>query len=95
MRTMMRVTMDTEAGNHAIQDGTIAKLIEETSNRIHPEATYFTADGGLRTAYFVFDLQDASEIPLIAEPLFQHLGASIELMPTMNTEELKKGLSRL
>ena len=95
MRTMMRVTMDTEAANHAIQDGTIAKVIEETTNRIHPEAAYFTADGGNRTAYFFFDLSDPSEIPLIADPLFQNLKAKVELIPTMNFEELQKGLSRL
>ena len=40
-----------------------------------------------------FDMQHASEIPDIAEPLFAALNAEIELQPAMNADDLKKGLS--
>jgi hypothetical protein len=37
-------------------------------------------------------MPSADMIPVIAEPFFQ-MGASVEFFPTMNLEELKKGLS--
>jgi len=46
MRMLMTVQMDTEATNHSIQDGTMAKQMESTLSQIHPEAAYFTAHEG-------------------------------------------------
>jgi hypothetical protein len=56
---------------------------------------YFTTFEAKRTAYMIFDLRDASDIPLFAEPLFSGLDAEIELLPVMNAEDLQAGLSRL
>jgi hypothetical protein len=39
-----------------------------------------------------FDLQEESQIPAIAEPFFQTVGASIELSPAMTAEDVQKGL---
>ncbi|MGZ3416795.1 MAG: hypothetical protein ACXVEE_02960 [Polyangiales bacterium] len=91
---MLRVSMDVEAGNRSIKNGAIGKVMEATMERIKPEAAYFTADGGKRTAYFVFDLKDPSDIPSIAEPFFMQLGASIDMMPVMNRDDLSKGLEK-
>jgi ABC-type thiamin/hydroxymethylpyrimidine transport system permease subunit len=49
--------------------------------------------GGKRTSLIVFDLADPSQIPVIAEPLFQGLDAEIEFAPVMNQEDLMNGLS--
>jgi hypothetical protein len=95
MRMLMTVQMDTEATNHSIQDGTMAKQMESTLSQIHPEAAYFTAHEGYRTAYIVFDLEDTAQIPQIAEPLFAGMNAKIELSPAMNADDLKTGLGRL
>jgi hypothetical protein len=62
---------------------------------MQPEAAYFTADKGSRTAYFFVDLKDQSQIPVFAEPFFQELEASVEFMPVMNADDLKKGLSQV
>jgi len=69
--------------------------MEETLTRLKPEAAYFTADKGLRTAYLVIDVKDQSEIPSLAEPFFQELHAAVEFMPVMNADDLKKGLSQV
>jgi hypothetical protein len=93
MRTMLRVTFPTELGNRAIKDGSFARLMEATMQKLKPEAAYFTAHKGCRCAMLFFDMKDASEIPAIAEPLFMTLNAELELLPVMNNDDLQKGLT--
>jgi hypothetical protein len=95
MRMMLRMSMEVEAANKAIKSGAMGKLMEGTFERIKPESVYFTADkGGRRTGYMVFDLEEPSDIPMICEPFFMQLGATIELLPVMNREDLMKGLEK-
>ena len=94
MRTMMKVTLPVEAGNKAIADGSLPRVIQETVERIRPEAAYFTVENGRRTALFFFDLGDASQMPVVGEPLFQ-MGADVQVTPAMNAQDLQKGLSAL
>ena len=42
-----------------------------------------------------FDMQYSSDIPSIAEALFQDAEAAVEFVPVMNAEDLKKGLGSL
>jgi hypothetical protein len=93
MRTLLRVTLDTEAGNRAILDGSLAMTIGQFVEKTKPEAAYFGPHAGKRSAMFVFDMQDSSQIPAIAEPFFIGLGADIEMSPVMNLEDLQKGLA--
>jgi len=62
---------------------------------LKPEAAYFGPTGGARTAFFVFDMTDPSQLPAISEPLYTELNAHIEVMPVMNGDDLQKGLSQL
>ncbi len=84
MRMMMKVKMDTEAGSRAIEDGSLPKLLETMMERLQPEAAYFGPEGGVRTAFIVFDLKDTSDLPSISEPLFRAAKAKVELLPVMN-----------
>jgi hypothetical protein len=93
MRTMLRITIPVEAGNRAIKDGTLQKVLEATAARLKPEAAYFVADTGIRSAMFFFDMKDSSEVPEIAERLFIGLEAKCEFFPAMNGDDLKKGLA--
>jgi hypothetical protein len=95
MRVMARISMPVEAGNRAIRDGTVGALMQRAAERWKPEAMYFTAFDGRRTAFMVFDLPDASDIPPFAEPFFTALEADVELAPAMDGEDLQKGLSQL
>ncbi|MFJ5305540.1 hypothetical protein [Streptomyces sp. NPDC088350] len=95
MRVLLKASFDTEKANEAIRNGTLGKLVEESVEQIKPEAAYFTTDHGKRTAYLVFDMQDSSQMPVIAEPFFLNLDAEITYTPVMNLEDVKKGLSQL
>ena len=95
MRMMLKASMDTEKGNDAIRNGTLGKLMQETLEQIKPEAAYFTAEGGKRTAFLFFDLKDPSDIPSISEPLFLNLGAELTYTPVMNPEEVEAGLGKI
>jgi len=87
--------MPTAPGSKAISDGTIGKLMQGAADRWRPEAMYFTTFDGQRTAYMVFDMADAADMPVFAEPFFQGLEADVALAPVMNTQDLQKGLSQL
>ena len=93
MRMMMKVTIPVEAGNKAFKDGSLAHVLQTTAERLKPEATYFLADEGQRSALYFFDMQDTSQIPSIAEPLFTGLGAAVTLSPVMNADDLQKGVA--
>jgi hypothetical protein len=92
MRMLLKVQMEVEAGNRAIKDGSFGEVLDRVMERIKPEAAYFTAIDGKRTALIFFDLKDPSDIPPIAEPFFMTVGASIEFLPVMTPDEVQKGL---
>jgi hypothetical protein len=95
MRTMIRFTVPVERGNRAFQDGSLQKIIMELIKRLKPEAAYFLPERGIRTGMMFVDLKDSSEIPAIAEPLFEELHAAVEFLPVMNADELKKGIGKV
>ena len=95
MRVLLKASFDTERSNEAIRNGTLGKLIQQSVEQVKPEAAYFTAQDGNRTAYLVFDLEDVSQMPVISEPFFLNLGAKITYTPLMNLEDVQKGLSQV
>jgi len=95
MRTMIRITIPVDAGNKGIQDGSLPKTLSDAMSRLKPESAYFYSDRGIRTAIMVIDMNDTSEIPVIAEPLFSGMNAAVEFIPVMNAEELKAGITKV
>ncbi len=94
MRMIMKVSIPVEAGNRGVKDGSLPKTVMGFVEQAKPEASYFTAQDGNRTAFFVFDMKDATMIPSMAEPFFMNLNASIELSPAMNLEDMKAGIEK-
>ncbi len=95
MRVMARISIPVESGNQAIVKGSLPAVMRRAAERWNPEAMYFTAFDGRRTAFIVFNLPDASDIPPFAEPFFTELNASVEIAPVMDGADLAKGLSQL
>lgn len=95
MRMMLRWSVPVEAGNDAIEDGTLTQVIQSMMETLKPEAAYFMAEGGDRAGMMVFDMTDPAQIPQIAEPLFMNLDAAVEFIPVMNADDLKRALDSI
>lgn len=76
MRFLLKVSFPVEAGNAASKNG--FKAIQSILEEQKPEA------------FLVINMEDASEIPAIAEPWFLALNAAIEGMPAMIPADLQK-----
>jgi hypothetical protein len=76
--------------NELAKAGTLGSTIQSIMEELKPEAAYFTDIEGGRGGYIVLNMDDASQIPAIAEPLFLGLGATIQLHPVMTPEDLGK-----
>jgi hypothetical protein len=96
MRMLMQVKMPLEPFNSAVRDGSAGHKMRKIMEAVKPEAAYFIAMDGCRTAVLVVDLKDASDIPRVSEPWFLTFNASVELQPTMTPEDLgRAGLEEL
>jgi hypothetical protein len=92
---MMRILVDTGAGNGKIKDGSMSQIVQKSLERLSPEAAYFYPEDGMRAGFVIFDMKDPSEIPQVTEPLFQELGAKLSFTPVMSADDLRKGLEAL
>ena len=90
MRFLLKAEWQVEAGNAAIKDDSLSKTIESILDDLKPEAADFLASNGKRTALLIVDMKDASQIPALAEPWFLAFKASLEIVPVMVPDDLKK-----
>jgi hypothetical protein len=89
MRMLMRVSLATEKANEAIRNGTLQTTIQKILAEVKPEAAYFMADdAGNRMGAIVFDMQDSSQIPGLAEPWFLAFDAKVTFRPVMTPQDL-------
>ena len=90
MRFLLKVNIPVDAGNAAAKAGTLGGTIQSILADLKPEAVYFTDDKGQRTAFIFLDMQEASQIPAIAEPWFLAFNAHVEIHPVMVPDDLMK-----
>ena len=90
MRFMLTFRIPTEQGNAAVKDGSINQTVQSILEDLKPEAAYFGDIEGGRGGYLVVNMDDASQIPALAEPLFLGLGATVKLHPVMTPDDLMK-----
>ncbi len=95
MRILLQVNIPVESGNAAAKAGKLGSTIQSILADLKPEAVYFSDRDGQRAGYIFLDLQDASQIPAIAEPWMQAFDASIELHPVMIPDDLAKAGSAI
>jgi hypothetical protein len=90
MRYLMKLHIPNEPGNKAVGDPSFGAKMQQALKDVGAEAAYFTTVEGQRGGYIILNIDDASQIPAIAEPFFFWLKASIELIPVMTPEDLAK-----
>ncbi len=88
MRFLLKVTIPVEAGNAHAKDGfaALAQIVGE----LQPEAAYFVAQDGHRTALLFIHMDEPSQLPAVAEPFFLAFNAEVECTPAMIAEDLMK-----
>jgi hypothetical protein len=88
---MLRVHLDAHNGTEALKSGALQKAIAAFSETFNPEASYFSLERGMRTAFFVFDMKGSQQCPEAAETFFA-IGCDVHLSPCMTADDLKAGL---
>jgi hypothetical protein len=88
MRFMLTFRISLEKGNVLTREGTLTQTVQSIVEEINPEAAYFGDMEGTRGGYLVLNMDDASQIPAIAEPLFLGLDATVQIHPVMTPEDL-------
>lgn len=90
MKYIMKVRMPIDGANEAISDPQFGQKMNDLLAEIKAEATYFTTICGQRGAYIIVNLNEASDMAVIAEPFFLWLNAEVTFSPVMKPEELAK-----
>ena len=90
MRFLLKVNIPVESGNAAAKAGKLGATIQSILADLRPEAVYFTDNDGQLAGFIFFDMQDASQIPAVAEPWFVAFNASIEIHPVMIPDDLAR-----
>ena len=95
MRFMLTFRFPNEKGNSLAKDGTMGQVVQSILEELKPEAAYFADMEGARGGYIVVNMDDASQIPAIAEPFFIGLDATVQIHPVMTPEDLEKASSAI
>ena len=92
MRMMLTFRIPVEKGNEAEADGSMSKAIEKLVADTNAEAAYFTMIDGLRGGIVIFEETDQANLPKYNEHMFAALNASVDIVPVLTLEDLKRGL---
>jgi hypothetical protein len=95
MRVMLNVTMNTEKSNALVESGQMGGVIQGIMENLKPEAAYFHPRNGGRSITMFLELTESAALPSVVEPFWSQLGATVEITPCMNAQELGEGLGRL
>ena len=95
MRFMITFRIPMDRGNAVIKDGSINDILQSILEDLKPEATYLSDIEGARGGYLVVNMDDASQIPAIAEPLFLGLGATVQVHPVFTPDDMPRAMEGL
>ena len=90
MKFIMKVKIPNPYGNDLLKDPKFGLKMKQLLDNVNAEAAYFTTVDAARGGYVIVNMNDASEIPKIAEPFFFWLKADIEFIPVMTPDDLAK-----
>ena len=67
----------------------VARAESQILEDLQPEAAYFMTSNGDRAGLIFFEMENASDIPKVAEPWFHAFEANVDIVPVMVAEDLK------
>jgi len=88
-----RIPMD--KGNALVKDGKIGDTIQSLLEDLKPEAAYFVDIEGARGGHLVVNMDEASQIPGMVEPLFLALGATVHTHPVFTPQDMPRAMEAL
>jgi hypothetical protein len=98
MRMLLHVEFPVEPFNTAVRDGSAGPKLQKILEDIKPEAAYFSEYDGCRGGTLIVHVNDASEVPRLAEPFFLAFNAKTRFRIAMTPEDLGRsnleGLSK-
>ena len=89
MRILITFSINPEKGDQLIKEGRIGETMGSILEELQPEAAYFTDVEGTRGGFLVVDMEDASQMPAMTEPLLLGVGATVHMQPVMTPEDLR------
>jgi hypothetical protein len=95
VRFIMKIRMPIEQGNRSLSDPEFGEKMQSYLKDVKAEAAYFTTVEGQRGGYIILNMDNPSQLPAIAEPLFLWLNADLEAWPAMTPEDLGKANSSI
>jgi hypothetical protein len=90
MRFMLTFRVPPEEGNAAMKDGSFMQAFQCVLEELQSEAAHFSPIEGARGGYLVVNMDDASQIPAIVEPLFLGLGATVQIAPVFTPDDMPR-----
>jgi hypothetical protein len=73
-----------------MKDGSFIPAFQSVMEDLQPEAAYLADIEGARGGYLVVNMDDASQIPAIAEPLFLGVGATVQIHPVFTLDDMPR-----
>jgi len=96
MRMLQIARIPHETFNAAVRDGSAERKTQAILDEIQPEVAYFAEMNGQRTAIFIIDLKNPSQVPALAEPWFLTFNADVEFHVVMRPQDLQEaGLDKI
>jgi len=96
MRFLFTATFPHEPFNTLVRKKKAGGVLRRILEDLKPETVFFTDDNGMRSAFMIVHLDDASSIPRFCEPFLLNFNADIRFRLIMSPDELgKAGLDEL
>lgn len=89
MRVLMTAKFPNEPFNSIIREGRVEEIMNEIMGTQKPEIAYFTEMDGKRGCVCLFNMNDQSQLPSLAEPYFLNFNAECHFGIAMTAEDLK------
>ena len=90
MRMLMNVKFPNTEFNEVVKKGTAGRTINKIIEECRAEAVYFTEQDGHRSVLLIVNVDDPTQVPVLAEPWFLNFNASVEIRIVMSQDDLRR-----